>query len=164
LILVTVELPWVRLASCLAAESNGISTAVQDQRAPSMKSIRAGVPPEHAAIRRVIASIPPGRVSSYGEIAARAGLPGRARLVGRVLGEAGAEAALPWQRVLRSDGRIAFPAGSRAFREQVRRLAAEGVLVRNGRVDLTLHGWDRDIDDLLWGPPRKVRARMRQPA
>lgn len=117
-----------------------------------MKPVRADIPPEHAAIRRVIASIPQGRVSSYGEIAARAGLPGRARLVGRVLGDAGAEAALPWQRVLRSDGRIAFPPGTRAFRAQVRLLAGEGVLVRNGRVDLALHGWERDLDSQLWGP------------
>lgn len=118
-----------------------------------MKSARDHEDDAHAAIRRVIAAIPAGRVCSYGEIAARAGLPGRARLVGRVLGEAGPEAGLPWQRVLRSDGRIAFPPGSRGFREQVRRLAGEGVLVRSGRVDLATHGWERDLDGLLWGPP-----------
>ncbi|MFZ1796301.1 MAG: MGMT family protein, partial [Dokdonella sp.] len=38
----------------------------------------------HPGICRVIQSIPRGRVASYGEIAARAGLPRRARLVGRV--------------------------------------------------------------------------------
>ncbi len=102
-----------------------------------------------AAICAVIAAIPAGCVTSYGEIARRAGLPGRARLVGRVLGEA---TGLPWQRVLRADGRIAFPPGSHAFREQVRRLAGEGVLVRNGRVDLHAFGWERDIDRLLWAP------------
>jgi methylated-DNA-protein-cysteine methyltransferase-like protein len=122
-----------------------------------MKSVKVVLPPDHAAIARTIAAIPTGRVASYGEIAARAGLPGRARLVGRVLGEADG---LPWQRVLRSDGRIAFPPGSRSFREQVRRLAAEGVLVRNGRVNLDMHGWERNIDHLLWGPqgaPKPVR-------
>jgi methylated-DNA-protein-cysteine methyltransferase-like protein len=129
-----------------------------------MKPVRADLPVEHAAIRRVIASIPHGRVSSYGEVAARAGLPGRARLVGRVLGEAGADAALPWQRVLRSDGRIAFPPGTRAFREQVRRLAGEGVLVRSGRVDLALHGWERDLDTQLWGPAVAPAAPAMAPA
>jgi len=124
-----------------------------------MKSVRASPDECHAAIRRVIAAIPAGCVCSYGEVAARAGLPGRARLVGRVLGEAGA-GTLPWQRVLRSDGRIAFPPGSREFREQVRRLAAEGVLVRGGRVELARHGWDRALDDLLWGPapPRRGKS------
>ncbi len=120
-----------------------------------MKSVHAGQNDAQAAIRRVIAAIPCGRVCSYGEIARRAGLPGRARLVGHVLGEA---EGLPWQRVLRSDGRIAFAPGSRAFREQVRRLAAEGVLVRSGRVDLAVHGWERDLDHLLWGPPPAAPA------
>jgi methylated-DNA-protein-cysteine methyltransferase-like protein len=122
-----------------------------------MKSVDPDSARRHAAIRRVIASIPAGRVSSYGEIATRAGLPGRARLVGRVLGEAPVELELPWHRVLRSDGRSAFAPGSRGFREQVRRLAGEGVLVRNARVDLALHGWGRNLDDLLWGPPPRTR-------
>ena len=51
-----------------------------------MKSV-ATSKPDYDVIRRVIASIPPGRVSSYGEIANRAGLPGRSRLVGKVLGD-----------------------------------------------------------------------------
>lgn len=117
-----------------------------------MKSVRSAPPAGHDAILRTIASIPRGRVASYGEIADRAGLPRRARLVGRVLREAPAGLQLPWFRVLRADGRIAFPPGSRGFREQVRQLAAEGVLVRNGRVDLAQHGWERDLDGLLWGP------------
>lgn len=100
----------------------------------------------------MIAAIPQGRVSSYGEVADRAGLKGRARLVARVLRETPDDVELPWFRVLRSDGRIAFPPGSRGFREQARRLAAEGVLVRDGRVDLARHGWERDLDGMLWGP------------
>ena len=106
--------------------------------------------PEHSAIRRVIAAIPRGRVASYGEIAIRAGLPGRARLVGRVLADAGAEAKLPWHRVLRSDGRFAFAPGSRGFREQRARLIGEGVAVANGRVDLARFGWQRNLDAELW--------------
>jgi len=124
-----------------------------------MMSVAASPSPEHAAILRAIAAIPRGRVSSYGEIAARAGLPRRARLVGRVLGQYPA-LALPWQRVLRSDGRIAFPPGSRGFREQRARLIEEGVIVRNGRVDLARFGWQRDIDAEIWGtPPVAPRAK-----
>ncbi|MEO8673452.1 MAG: MGMT family protein [Tahibacter sp.] len=107
----------------------------------------------HAAIHAVIASIPRGRVASYGELAARAGLPRRARLVGKVLRDAPAELKLPWHRVLRADGKIAFPPRSAAFVEQKRRLAAEGVLVRLGRVNLARFGWERDLDALLWAPP-----------
>jgi methylated-DNA-protein-cysteine methyltransferase-like protein len=109
-----------------------------------------GDKPEYAAIRRVVAAIPRGCVASYGEIAARAGLPGRARLVGRVLGDAGAGAKLPWHRVLRSDGRFAFAPGSRGFREQRAHLIEEGVVVVNGRVDLQRFGWQRNLDAELW--------------
>src|SRR5690348_10875616 len=71
----------------------------------------------HARVYAAIAAIPPGRVASYGAIAARAGLPGRARLVGRLLGEVPDGMELPWFRVLRSSGEIALPRGSRGFRE-----------------------------------------------
>lgn len=117
-----------------------------DKNAPAPK-----LDPE--AVLRVIRSIPRGCVASYGEIAERAGLPRRARLVGHVLRESPSQPDLPWYRVLRSDGRIAFPRGSRGFREQARRLAAEGVLVVGGRVDIALHGWDRNLDAVLWAPP-----------
>ncbi|WP_114241711.1 MGMT family protein [Dyella sp. C9] len=106
-----------------------------------------------ARIFAAIAAIPRGRVASYGAIAQRAGLPGRARLVGRALGEVPEGMELPWYRVLRSSGQIAFPPGSRGFREQSRRLKAEGVEVRNGRVPLASFGLDADLDRALWGLP-----------
>ena len=87
------------------------------------------------AIWQVVASIPRGRVSTYGAVALAAGLPGRARLAGRALREAPDDLNLPWHRVLGAGGRIVFPEGSGAYREQARRLRAEGVAVRNGRVD-----------------------------
>ena len=128
-----------------------------------MKSVAVSKP-DYAAIQRVIASIPPGRVSSYGEIAKRAGLPGRSRLVGRVLGESDPELKLPWHRVLRSSGQSAFPPGSRGWREQSQRLRAEGVVVTNGRVNLDQFGWQRDLDAELWGPPPIPPKRSRTPA
>ncbi|MDR3385775.1 MAG: MGMT family protein [Rudaea sp.] len=127
-----------------------------------VKSAKPSRPSEHAAILRTIAAIPRGRVASYGEIAARAGLPRRARLVGRVLRESSPAANLPWQRVLRSDGRIAFPAGSRGHREQRQRLLSEGVTVVKGRVDLKRFGWQRDLDAELWAP--RQAQRRNQPA
>lgn len=107
----------------------------------------------HARVYAAIAAIPPGRVASYGAIAARAGLPGRARLVGKLLGEVPDGMELPWFRVLRSSGQIAFPPGSRGFREQSQRLRAEGVKVTAGRVALSQFGLDADLDRSLWGMP-----------
>jgi len=104
-----------------------------------------------SAAERILAAIraiPRGEVAGYGHVARRAGLPGRARLVARVL--AGNEdPALPWHRVLRSDGRIAFPPGSQGFREQARRLRAEGVLVEKGRVRMAA-AEAADLDAVLW--------------
>lgn len=85
----------------------------------------------------------------YGEVAAKAGLPGRARLVARLLG-GNEDPDLPWHRVLRSDGRIAMPEGSRGWREQSQRLRAEGVLVENGRVKRGKPA--RTLDEAIWGP------------
>lgn len=101
----------------------------------------------YAAIR----SIPRGRVASYGEIAARAGLSGRARLVGKALSETPDSMRLPWYRVLHADGTIALPRGSRGYYEQSQRLRAEGVNVRNGRVRMQQFGLDHDLDRALWG-------------
>lgn len=117
-----------------------------------MKSVSDSIKPEHQAVRNVIAGIPRGRVASYGEIAERAGLPGRARLVGRILREAGASARLPWHRVLRAGGQLAFAPRSRAFEEQKRRLAREGVPLSGRRVDLSQFGWQRDLDAEIWAP------------
>ena len=101
-----------------------------------------------AAIWRVVAAVPRGQVSTYGGIAARAGLAGRARLVGRALKLAPKTLDLPWHRVVAAGGRIAFPVGSAAFREQRRRLRAEGVEVVGGRVRMPRAD---DLDALLWG-------------
>jgi len=100
----------------------------------------------HAAIR----AIPAGEVAAYGEISRRAGLPGRARLVARLLSR-GAEPGLPWHRVVRADGRIAFPPGSSGFDEQASRLRAEGVAVVDGRV-AGRPTRARKLDEALLGP------------
>jgi methylated-DNA-protein-cysteine methyltransferase-like protein len=105
-----------------------------------------------SAIERILAAIravPRGEVAGYGHIARRAGLPGRARMVARVLG-GNEDPGLPWHRILRSDGRIAFPPGSRGFREQSKRLRAEGVDVREGRVRMPRA--EASIDEQVWGP------------
>ena len=110
-------------------------------------------------ILAAIRAIPRGQVAGYGEIARRAGLPGRARLVARLLSQ-NEDRKLPWHRVMRSDGRIAFPDGSEGFREQAERLRTEGVLVVNGRVrGLRAAATPEEILDAeIWGAPPPLRA------
>lgn len=103
------------------------------------------------AIFLAIRAIPRGRVAAYGEVAARAGLPGRARLVGKVLRESPASAGLPWHRVVRATGYSAFPRGSDAAMEQMRRLEAEDVKASNGKIPERFFAWrDTDLDEALW--------------
>ena len=103
-----------------------------------------------AAIRKAVRAIKRGTFASYGEVARRAGLPGRARLVGQVLRESG-DGALPWHRVTGAGGRIAFPVGSRGAREQLRRLEREGVKSRGNRVVAKPAATSaRTLDALLW--------------
>lgn len=115
-------------------------------------ALRSAAPSaEVRAIWREVAGLPRGSVATYGGIAARAGLPRRARLVGHALKVAPAALKLPWHRVVAAGGRIAFPPGSAGHREQRRRLLAEGVEVVRGRVRLPR---PRDLDALLWGGVR----------
>jgi len=87
-------------------------------------------------IERVIRAIPRGKVSTYGGIARSAGLPGRARIVARVLKRS---FGLPWQRVLGSGGVIKLMGDSAI--EQRLRLEAEGVRFRGRKVDMKAHEW-----------------------
>src|SRR5688572_115375 len=104
-------------------------------------------------IWEAVAEIAHGQFASYGCIARLAVSPLRARLVGHALKVAPDSLELPWHRVLNAQGRISLPAGSKAHRMQRRLLEAEGVVFRNGRVDMARSG-KLDLDALLWKPRR----------
>lgn len=74
-----------------------------------------------AVIVERVRRVPPGFVTTYGELS-----PGAPRHAGRVLSEVSSE--LPWWRVVRADGSLAKGT------EQRRRLEAEGVPMRGARV------------------------------
>jgi methylated-DNA-protein-cysteine methyltransferase related protein len=80
-------------------------------------------------VRALVATIPPGKVSTYGDIASAAGLSSP-RIVGWIMRTDSAD--LPWHRVIRSSGR---PAPHLATR-QLELLRAEGVLAVDGKVPL----------------------------
>jgi len=104
-------------------------------------------------IRDVVARVPRGRVVTYGQVARLAGLPRRARMVGRALRGARAGAELPWHRVINAAGYSSLPDGSDARRMQLERLRAEGVKIApDGRVVLDECRWEPSLDELLWGP------------
>jgi methylated-DNA-protein-cysteine methyltransferase-like protein len=107
-------------------------------RAKSSRSKRSAAADDNPAIQAIwdsVCAIPRGQVSTYGAVARAAGLPGRARLTGFALRMAPDDLSLPWHRVVGAGGRIVFAKSSRQHREQAKRLRAEGVVLKDGRVD-----------------------------
>ena len=90
----------------------------------------------------VVRRIPPGRVTTYGHVAALCGNPRAARTVGWALHALPDETDVPWQRVVNARGGISIgkvgvpPALQRAL------LEGEGVeFGASGRIDLDAFGW-----------------------
>lgn len=92
-------------------------------------------------IWQIVAAIPAGFVASYGQIAQLAGYPSHARYVGTTLRHLPAGSTLPWFRVVRSNGELAFPVGSSAWKRQHRLLKKDGVRFRNDKVAMTECRW-----------------------
>lgn len=103
-----------------------------------------------ARILAAVRAIPRGGWASYGEVARRVGLPRGARRVARALA-GNDDPTLPWHRVLRSGGVIAFPPGSDGYERQRALLLAEGLALRGARV--RGEGGSRTLDAALWAPP-----------
>ncbi len=79
-------------------------------------------------VGQILARLEPGDITTYGEAAAKAGRPGAARAVGRLL--ARSEEGWAWWRVVSSTGRL-VPG---AEKEQAKRLRVEGVNIEPGQV------------------------------
>lgn len=109
---------------------------------------------QYHKIWHVVQLIPEGKVASYGQVADLAGLPGRARLVGKSLGYVPKEGFrgqdVPWFRVLRSSGQIAFPPGSDTFERQRGLLMDEGVMLKGRTVPLKTYQWQPDLMEILF--------------
>ena len=85
------------------------------------------------AFRRMILSIPPGKVSTYGAVAAAAGYPRYHRAVARLLRTDPIDQ-LPWHRVVGVGGEVKLRGA--AAHEQRARLKLEGVQFNGKRVDM----------------------------
>ncbi len=96
----------------------------------------------YARIDAVVRRIPRGRVSSYGEIARLAGLPGRARQVGYALHALPEAEEVPWQRVVNAQGGISLGGDTGLGSLQRNMLETEGIVFNDrGRIDLKRFGW-----------------------
>ncbi|MEA2538638.1 MAG: methylated-DNA-protein-cysteine methyltransferase related protein [Acidobacteriaceae bacterium] len=89
-----------------------------------------------AAFRRIIRSVPKGKVSTYGKVAAAAGYPLYHRAVAKFLRKDALQA-VPWQRIVGAGGEIKLRGEAAA--EQRLRLTMEGVKFRGRRVNMELY-------------------------
>jgi methylated-DNA-protein-cysteine methyltransferase-like protein len=104
---------------------------------------RATAQDSYSRIWRVVRRIPRGRVATYGQIAALAGLPGRARLAGYALYALPEGSPLPWHRVVGAGGRLTIakldPASALTQRLKLEREGVE--FDARWRVKLESHTW-----------------------
>jgi methylated-DNA-protein-cysteine methyltransferase-like protein len=88
-------------------------------------------------IYQAVRKIPRGRVATYGDVAAMAGLPGRARQVGYALHALPDGSPVPWHRVINAAGRISLPMAAGGLEQRLRLLAESVPVDQGGRVKLT---------------------------
>ena len=98
-------------------------------------------PSPRERVWQIVALIPAGKVASYGQVAALAGIPNGARFAGSVLRDLPAGSRIPWHRVINAQGRISLPGGSPSAERQRVLLLDEGVAVVDGRIDRKRFGW-----------------------
>ena len=89
-----------------------------------------------------VRSVPPGKVVTYGQVAAMLGAPFAARAVGSVLHHTPTSANVPCQRVVNRWGRLAPTYGWGGIEQHKGELEADGVQVRpDYTVDLETYQW-----------------------
>ena len=93
------------------------------------------IPDLEAALRRLLAQIPTGQVTTYGDLADALGLRAAARWVGEFLREHPHTPACPCHRVVRKDGELGLYLRDRNPSEKADKLRPEGVHVTNGVID-----------------------------
>ena len=91
-----------------------------------------------ARVLAVVRRIPPGRVSTYGEVAEMAGRPRAARAVGNIMSNC-QRPDVPCHRVVAAGGRLGGYGGREALKRSL--LAAEGVTLRGQRIAWEQHRW-----------------------
>ncbi len=100
----------------------------------------------------VVRRIPPGRVATYGDVAAMAGRPRAARAVGNIMRGCG-RPDVPCHRVIAAGGRLGGYGGNAFLKKSL--LAAEGVTIAGARV--------RELNRVRWVPPSRAALRRPRP-
>lgn len=106
-----------------------------------MKTTRATASDFRTRVASIVASIPKGKVATYGQVAALAGAPGAARAVGSCMRTNKDTEAVPCHRVVGTTGTLTGYAYGSGISTKKERLQKEGVRFKGDRVDLNVSGW-----------------------
>ena len=97
----------------------------------------------HDRIYRVVKKIPKGRVATYGQIAALAGIPRHARQVGYALRNTPDSLLLPWHRVVNAQGKVSMRSRPGCDDFQYVLLEGEGIeFGLQGKISLKRYQWN----------------------
>ena len=96
-------------------------------------------------IYEAVKKIPKGKVATYGQVAKMAGNPKMSRAVGNALHKNPNPEEIPCFRVVNSKGELSGAFAFGGENEQQKRLEADGIEVKNGKVDLSKYGIDTKI-------------------
>jgi O-6-methylguanine DNA methyltransferase len=107
-------------------------------------------PPFSNRVLAVVRRIPPGRVATYGDVAALAGRPRAARAVGNIMRQC-SRRDVPCHRVVAAGGRLGGYGGNEMMKRSL--LAAEGVPVAGSRI--------RQLERIRWHPARRLKLAAR---
>ena len=112
----------------------------QGLHTPRSNSMSDNLPIFKQEVIAIVKTIPKGRLMTYGQIAALAGNPRAARMVGGIAHYG--DPKLPWQRVVNKKGYLAngYPGGKKGHQQALR---SEGVVANDFRVE---------IENLIWWP------------
>ncbi|MCL2416578.1 MAG: MGMT family protein [Bacteroidales bacterium] len=97
------------------------------------------------AVHDIVCLVPAGRATSYGAIAKAIGFPNFSRMVGKVMSQCPSDANIPAHRVVNSQG---FLSAKGTFNTQQQRLEAEGVAVKNNKIQKWKVVFWNPIDEL----------------
>ena len=134
---------WAASSSPAASGSRSDVAVRRKKRGKAGKQGAAGAD-FTARVLTTVRRIPPGRVATYGEVAALAGKPRAARAVGNIMRDCH-RPDVPCHRVIAAGGRLGGYGGSEVLKRSL--LVAEGVPVAGSRV--------RELDRVLWKPGRR---------
>ncbi len=97
-------------------------------------------PDLYLRIWKAVKGVRKGRVATYGQIAKICDLRGHARLVGYALHNLPPDSGVPWHRIVNSKGMISLRAHTSSHERQKHLLEREGIVFKNGRIDLAKYG------------------------